>query len=304
MKAVILSTMIYRKKILLSIFNEFGGTLEKLSLQKLLFLYCNEHSTLAHYEFLPYKYGAFSFAANTDLTSLKKAGYLQETETTWEMLSEHDLTDIAPEVADYLAIVKLKKAYSDYNADDLVKYTYKKYPYYATNSVIAQRILDKKDYEIVTALKSAKTTTGLFTIGYEGKTVDSFFNLLLRNGIKLLCDVRKNAYSMKPGFSKAQLKPVCDSVGITYIHYSELGIASQLRKELHTQADYDMLFSNYVNETLTVKTNEQKKLLEDYKHYGNAALTCFERDPVCCHRSRLAESLMLLSKDTTPIQHL
>jgi uncharacterized protein (DUF488 family) len=109
---------------------------------------------------------------------------------------------------------------------------------------------------------------------------------------------------MKPGFTKAQLKAVCETVGIAYIHYPELGIASELRKELHTRDDYEMLFSKYVNETLTVTINEQKKLLEDFKHFGNAALTCFEKDPAFCHRSRLTDSLMLISKDKISIQHL
>jgi uncharacterized protein (DUF488 family) len=275
---------------LLSILKEFGGTIEKLSLQQLLFLYNNEQCTEAYYEFLPYKGGPFSFAANTDLSSLKKAGYLVETKNCWQIIAEYDTTDVTPEIADYLAIVKLKKKYSNYNAEELLKYTYKKYPLYDANCIVT--------------LQNVKVIKDLFTIGYEGKTVDGYFNLLLQNGIKLLCDVRKNAYSMKPGFTKAQLKAVCDSLGIAYIHYPELGIASELRKELHTQCDYEMLFSKYVNETLSVTIGEQKKLLEDNRHYGNAALTCFEKEPVCCHRSRLAESLMLISKDKIPIQHL
>lgn len=294
--------MLYRKKILLAILNEFGGTLQKLSLQKLLFLFSKECSQ-QYYEFLPYKYGAYSFAANTDLVSLKKAGYLTETEKTWKIVTLHK-EDIAIEPADYTGVAKLKKTYSDLNAADLVKYTYQNYPYYAINSVIARRMLAKGEFESVLELKNARCATGLFTIGYEGKTVDSYFILLLQNGIKLLCDVRKNAFSMKVGFSKSQLKMVCDSVGIAYLHYPELGIASELRKDLHTQDDYNKLFLRYEQESLTKNLPVQQQLLEDLNRYGNAALTCFENDHNCCHRSRLAKSLLSLSNGTITLKHL
>jgi uncharacterized protein (DUF488 family) len=296
--------MIYQKKILLSILKEFGGTIEMLSLQRLIFLYCNEQSTQKYYGFLPYTYGPFSFAANTDLTSLKKAGYLIETGTCWQVVAEKDTADIVPGISDCSNIVTLKKKYSNYDADELMKYTLKKYPHYAINCVVAQKLLDKEDYEAVVASKNVKVAKGLFTIGYEGRTVDGYFNLLLQNGIKLLCDVRKNAYSIKPGFSKAQLKEVCDSVGIAYIHYPELGIAYGERNKLQSMDDYEKLFSKYVKETLSVTINEQKKLLEDYRYYGNAALTSFEIEPLYCHTSRLIKSLMLISKDEIPIRYL
>ena len=44
----------------------------------------------------------------------------------------------------------------------------------------------------------------LFTIGYEGISIDTYINKLLQNYIKTLVDVRKNAYSNKFGFSKKE----------------------------------------------------------------------------------------------------
>ena len=41
---------------------------------------------------------------------------------------------------------------------------------------------------------------------------------LIREDVKLLCDVRKNPLSMKFGFSKNQLKGILEGVGIEYIH--------------------------------------------------------------------------------------
>jgi len=68
--------------------------------------------------------------------------------------------------------------------------------------------------------------------------------------VTILCDVRRNALSRKYGFSKKTLGNACQNLGIRYEHLPELGIASARRKELHTQADYDRLFSAYEEDTL------------------------------------------------------
>ncbi|MCS2389053.1 DUF488 domain-containing protein [Bacteroides thetaiotaomicron] len=63
----------------------------------------------------------------------------------------------------------------------------------------------------------------------------------------MLCDVRKNAYSQKYGFSKGQLEKACTGVGIKYIHIPQLGIESEQRQDLKSQKDYEILFESYEN---------------------------------------------------------
>jgi hypothetical protein len=45
----------------------------------------------------------------------------------------------------------------------------------------------------------------IVTIGYEGRSLEAFLNLLLQNSVTLLCDVRRNPLSRKYGFSKSTL---------------------------------------------------------------------------------------------------
>lgn len=52
------------------------------------------------------------------------------------------------------------------NEDALMKYTYIHYPYYAINSVVAERLLNKEQMEKVIAKKPSINSTTLFTIGY------------------------------------------------------------------------------------------------------------------------------------------
>lgn len=52
----------------MSLLQLFEGELEKIRLQKLLFLFTQQQAK-AEYDFVPYKYGCFSYSANADLTT-------------------------------------------------------------------------------------------------------------------------------------------------------------------------------------------------------------------------------------------
>jgi uncharacterized protein (DUF488 family) len=153
----------------------------------------------------------------------------------------------------------------------------------------------------------------LFTIGYEGISIDTYINKLLANHVKTLVDVRKNAYSNKFGFSKKEfmycLDPTGDGSqksGIKYIHIPELGIESEKRHELKTAKSYNPggydLFGNGVKnienklfedykDNLPSKQKYIDKLIQILKQDKLIAITCFEADHKCCHRHILAESL-------------
>jgi uncharacterized protein (DUF488 family) len=55
----------------------------------------------------------------------------------------------------------------------------------------------------------------LCTIGYEGRSLEDYLNVLLQEGVTLLCDVRRNPLSRKYGFSKSTLSRCCEEVGMT-----------------------------------------------------------------------------------------
>ena len=105
---------------------------------------------------------------------------------------------------------------------ELVRYTYQHYPYYATKSHIAKSIMTKEEMDSIYKQQKRYDSSMLFTIGYEGLSLEAYINRLIINDIRLLCDVRKNAYSQKYGFSKAQLETACRGVDIKYIHVPQL----------------------------------------------------------------------------------
>ena len=131
----------------------------------------------------------------------------------------------------------------------------------------------------------------LLTIGYEGRSLDEYLGLLRQAGCTLLCDLRRNAFSHKPGFSKKALAAACAGVGIRYEHVPALGIASADRKGVETPADVAALFARYRREMLPQRGAEIAQIAGWIRGGECVALTCFERDPLQCHRHVVAETL-------------
>src|SRR3990172_3013426 len=158
---------------------------------------------------------------------------------------------------------------------------------------MAERLL-AKDAATMAAVSAARPTAGkpgVCTIGYEGRSLEGYLNHLIQNGATLLCDVRRNPLSRKYGFSKGTLAKGCEGVGIRYEHLPELGIASEARRGLATQADYNALFAVYEREALPGQPEALERIRQWVKEDERVALTCFERLPQQCHRRCVAEAV-------------
>lgn len=286
--------MYYRRKVLLALLEAFGGKMYPISLQKALFLFSIEQDEEKRvYSFVPYKYGCFSFNLNHDISVLEKYGYLNISDRAVTLTkpgkysSELDLFDAG-------RLFHIVDTYGGFTDDEFIKYTYLNYPYYAINSEIAYRHLSAEQMDEVRQEDHRLTYTNhtLFTIGYEGRSLEEYLNILLIHGVRTLCDVRKNAYSQKYGFSKSQLLPACEGVGIKYIHIPELGIESDQRQALYTQADYDLLFEKYRNTVLSRNEEQLDMIINLIETDERVALTCFEKNVEQCHRTQVARKIM------------
>lgn len=296
----------YRRKILLALLELFEGQLTAKSLQKYLFLFTRVQSVKS-FDFIPYRYGCFSFQANQDISTMAKYGYLEvkeESNGRFIKLKQTGNYLNLLDMFDRQALIDMKAEFSTLSQIELIRYTYQKYPYFATKSAIAHELLTTDELAKVEQQKRSFSETGLFSIGYEGISLETYINKLIINDVHILCDVRKNAYSQKYGFSKSQLQKACEGVGIQYIHIPDLGIESDKRQDLRSQIDYDMLFDQY--EKTTLKNNweallQVRKLIETD---SRVALTCFEKDPAQCHRSRIIKHLLLLPDANYPFKLL
>ena len=294
--------MFYRRKVILALLELFGGELEKIRLQKLLFLF-SQQQIKPEYEFIPYKFGCYSYSANADLTTMVSRNLLEATDSTFIKKDRSKYLHLL-KLDDRLILSSTISQYGEMDSDALMKHTYKNFPYWAINSVKAASILTVAELENVQKQKSSFDKIILYTIGYEGSSLEGYLNRLIKNGVQVLVDVRNNPLSMKFGFSKNLLKRYCESLGIIYMHFPEVGIQSDQRQELKTQADYEILFKKYRRDNLPQTKESQINILNILKTYKRIALTCFEADVCQCHRKHLAEAIVELPDFKYDLKHI
>ena len=289
----------YREKCLAAFMEQLSDWVPSIQIQKLVFLLTDNQDERV-YDFMPYKYGCYSMQLSQDLRNLTKEGYLlckEDGATHNYKIARNDLgLSRFVEEKDNRVITRIIKRVANMSISELIRYTYQNYPFFAINSKMAKDILSAVEYSHVIKQRPHKEDSALMTIGYEGRSLEEYIVILLRNDVRVLCDVRKNAYSQKFGFSKAQLVKACDGAGIRYEHMPNLGIVSEKRKDLKTQSDYDKLFDEYESTTLIAARNELNHLFTLLQSDKRIALTCFELDPLQCHRSRIANKLMSISQ--------
>jgi ParB/RepB/Spo0J family partition protein len=129
-----------------------------------------------------------------------------------------------------------------------------------------------------------------FTIGYSHTSVEQFIEKLKIAGVKTLIDVRNNPQSIyRPEFNKERLESTLKAKGIRYLHLRELGVPSEQREDLSTEAEYKRLWTWYDKNVL------HPFMTDNYRsHDLKADITppfaymCMELDPTKCHRHRIA----------------
>lgn len=294
--------MYYRRKYLIALGQYFGNQLDNLRFQKLLFI-ATRRQEKKLFDFVPYKYGCFSFQANQDMSAMYKRQFIGKSDENWDLSnSQKYYNELKRE--DQASIVSTYNEFKEYSNDELIKFTYENYPYFAINSRIAHKVVDSEHFDKIKKQKRIHNEQAFFTIGYEGISLEKYLNKLIINGVELLVDVRKNPLSMKYGFSKNQLMKSVEGVGIQYLHIPDLGIESSERKTLTSLKDYRILFDKYKKTTLKENSNQLDELIKLLGTHGRIAITCFEKEVCMCHRGEIANALKRKKSWSAPIKNL
>jgi hypothetical protein len=146
-------------------------------------------SAYNYFDFVPYHYGCYSFQAAHDLEILEKTGWIRTTKNDIQLQQSVD-RDGFTKKGEKAEIRRFFNEHKRLRGTRLIKYVYERFPYYATKSKIAYQIMDKPP-----ALEKYGDGETLYTLGYEGRSFEAFVNRLIKNGINVLCDVRKNPLS-------------------------------------------------------------------------------------------------------------
>lgn len=303
--------MYTRKKVLYNLIKELGNP-SNVEIQKTMFLltHCN-YVCEKLYDFFPHRMGCYSIRLRSDYHSLADEDYLEEDYETnrYRIKKEDDYSTRITFFVDKEILAAIKSIVDlvrGFGERELIEYTYSIEPYYAMRSEILHNLnMDDEFFRCMDRERSGvnESAHALYTIGYEGRSIDGLLNELIKRNIRTLFDVRKNAFSMQREFSKQSLVEATAIAGIEYIHCSEVGIVSDKRQELLPNGRQDELFEWYKSNVLPTSRRFVDKALAAFER-GSIALMCYEKDPMDCHRSRLADYCLAKDKSFSRVIHI
>jgi uncharacterized protein (DUF488 family) len=145
-------------------------------------------------------------------------------------------------------------------------------------------------------------TFTLYTIGYQGQTIETFLDILQAHGVTQIIDVRQLPFSRKPDFNKKRFTAHLTNVGIDYAHLVELGTPKELRDEVRRTHDYEAFFA--AMDALVEEHPEAVQQALDLARSRPSALMCFEADPSQCHRMSVVRAIENIVGDACTVVHL
>ncbi|HSW47284.1 MAG TPA: DUF488 family protein [Phycisphaerae bacterium] len=293
--------MLRRQKTILAILAEYGRPVPATVLVKLAFLLRREtvlKEDAVFYDFVPHLYGPFSFALYRELDGLQRDDLVTRTDeqlmlNVLQMATIRErISELAGEVRSAVGAVVRK--YGRSSLRDLLRDVYTRYPWYATHS-------ERVDLRPMSLGERPLAPPAVYTAGYQDKSVDGFFDGMLRAGIQAIMDVRANPISRKYGFARSSIRSIAEKLGLDYSHLPRLGIPSVHRVGLSDEASYARLLDSYESKMLPCRQADVEELAR-LVSAKPSVLVCMERDVRCCHRSRLAAAVARVS--SLPIRHL
>ncbi|PKL28538.1 MAG: hypothetical protein CVV46_06070 [Spirochaetae bacterium HGW-Spirochaetae-2] len=305
--------MYYRRKLFLSLLKKLDKPVNFVELQKFLFLISLRQDKPRTYDFVPNKYGCYSFTVHTDQKILESQGFISFIPDKNNKIfskvilnnSALDNLDIVLKGDDSAIVSSVVRKYGNLTTPELVNIAYKERPFYTIYSEWIERMGTDEEFQrnlkkSTDIIKSAPRA--LYTIGYEGLNIESFILKLIGKNIKMVIDVRKNPISMKKDFSKSRLRKYLGEVNIEYTHIPKVGIPTEIRNEYLPTGRRMELFKWYEDNILPLNTESIDEIIKSTATQ-NVALLCFEKNPLECHRTHLAYFCNQFNNEI-PVQHI
>ena len=134
----------------------------------------------------------------------------------------------------------------------------------------------------------------LYTIGHSTHSIEEFIALLSDHGVRHLVDVRSIPKSRHvPQFNSEALASSLDGAGIGYTHLKNLGGRRHSRKDSINTGWLNTSFRGYADYMATPQFAEGLNELIAIAIRNPTAIMCAEAVPWRCHRSLIADALIL-----------
>lgn len=173
---------------------------------------------------------------------------------------------------------------------------------------VSGNIPDKKQPAAGSSLPSQKVhgrgrpRLTVFTVGHSTRPIDQFISLLKAHGVRQLADVRTIPRSRhNPQFGEDQLGPALEQAGIHYLRMPELGGLRHAQRDSINTAWRNASFRGYADYMQTQPfANALEQLIALARRRPTAAM-CAEAVPWRCHRSLIADALLVRGIDAEEI---
>ncbi len=132
--------------------------------------------------------------------------------------------------------------------------------------------------------------THLYTIGYQGASIEGFIAALKAAGVETLIDVRAVPASRRREFSKRNLAASLEAAGLTYVHLVGLGNPKEGRNAAKAGRldDYKRIYAAHLG---SEAARQALARAAEIAAASPSCLMCLEADPAHCHRTMAAARL-------------
>ena len=134
----------------------------------------------------------------------------------------------------------------------------------------------------------------VLTIGHSNRTLEQFFSLLRAHEVKRVVDVRTIPRSRhNPQFNRDSLPAKLRAAGIGYVYLRKLGGLRSPRRDSVNLGWRNKSFRGYADYMGTERFEEGLGRLLKLAKQKSCAVMCAEAVPWRCHRSLIADALLV-----------
>jgi len=155
------------------------------------------------------------------------------------------------------------------------------------------------------AMPTAESSPIILTLGHSTRTLDEFIRLLQAHGVSRVVDVRTVPRSRhNPQFNKASLPRALKKAGLGYVHLPGLGGLRHAKRDSLNVGWRNASFRGFADYMQTPEFEQSLEELIQLATEERVALMCAEAVPWRCHRSLIADALLVHRIRTEDIMSL
>lgn len=162
-------------------------------------------------------------------------------------------------------------------------------------------------HSVLRRMPRTQSSPIVLTIGHSTRTLDEFIRLLQAHDVSCVVDVRSVPRSRhNPQFNKDSLPRALKKAGLRYVHLLGLGGLRRAKRDSVNVGWRNASFRGFAD---YMQTSDFEQSLEELIRLANeerVALMCAEAVPWRCHRSLIADALLvhgISSEDIISLSH-